>query len=326
MTEEATVEDAFAEGRVAWLAKIDAIGEEAGYFQTVGNKHWAFFADESPTLLVTFENADDIRTGSDGQLPAGHAIAHAKGWSHLCLIADGDTWYRDPAVYRYFDRLVDDAFFEDFDRVVFYGAGIGGYAACAFSVAAPGATVLAVRPLASLAPSVAEWDKRHKAKRRLNFTHRYGYAPDMVDGAGQVFIAYDPEVPMDAMHAALFTKPFTTALRCRNYGLTPETMLAQMGVLSKLIEAACEGRLSAALFYELHRKRRDYGVYLRQLLQRANSLNRPMLEALICRNVLDRIGGPRFRKRMTQLEEQFDALGITMPTPIGSRTTAQSRS
>jgi hypothetical protein len=316
MTEETTVEDAFAEGREAWLTRIDAIGEEAGYFQTVGDKHWAFFSDEAPTLLVTFERADDIRAGSDEQLPAGYAIAHEKGWSHLCLISEGDTWYRDQAVYRYFDRLVDDAFFEDFDRVVFYGAGIGGYAACAYSVAAPGATVLAVRPVATLAPAIAEWDKRHKAKRRLNFTHRYGYAPDMVDGAAQVFIVYDPEVQLDAMHAALFTKPFTTTLRCRNLGDAPETLLAQMGVLSKLIEAACEGRMSAALFYELYRERREYAVYLRQLLQRANSLNRPMLEALICRNVVDRLGGPRFRRRLSQLEEQFEALGIQMPAPI----------
>ena len=50
----------------------------------------------------------------------------------------GDTWFRDNRVYGYFDRLIADGFFEDFDTVIFYGAGSCGYAAAAFSVAAPG--------------------------------------------------------------------------------------------------------------------------------------------------------------------------------------------
>ena len=60
-------------------------------------------------------------------------------WSHMALISDSDTWFRDPAVYGWFDRLVDEGFFDEFDRVLFYGAGPCGYAAAAFSVSAPGA-------------------------------------------------------------------------------------------------------------------------------------------------------------------------------------------
>ena len=71
-----------------WLARIDEAGEDAGYFQTLGNRHWAFFSDESPVLLVTFESADAVRATEDG-LPMGQALAASRGWSHLCLIADG---------------------------------------------------------------------------------------------------------------------------------------------------------------------------------------------------------------------------------------------
>jgi hypothetical protein len=49
-------------------------------------------------------------------------------------------------------------FFDDFDQVVFYGAGQCGYAAAAFSVATPGATVVAIQPQATLDPRVTEWD------------------------------------------------------------------------------------------------------------------------------------------------------------------------
>ncbi len=120
-----------------WLKRIASVGEAAGYFEPLGAHHWALFADDGRVLYVTFESADAIRARDDG-LPHGYETAQENGWSHLCLIAEGETWYRDADVYRYFDRLVDDAFFEDFDRVIFHGAGMGGYAACAFSVTAPG--------------------------------------------------------------------------------------------------------------------------------------------------------------------------------------------
>lgn len=296
-----------------WLSKIEEVGEDAGYFQTLGKRHWAFFSDESTTLLVTFESAEAIRNGSEAQLPAGLAIAKARGWSHLCVIAEGETFYRDRAVYGYFDRLVDDAFFEDFDRVVFYGAGMGGYAACAYSVTAPGATVIAVQPMATLDPTLAEWDKRHLSRRRLNFTDRYGYAPDMIEGAGDVYVIYDPEETFDAVHAALFDHTFVRRLRCRNLGGQIEQALMQMQILPKLIEAGCEGRLRPALFHRLYRDRRDFGPYLRLLLSRLTAKKRPLLEAMLCRSVLARMSAPRFRRHLTELEPQLEALGVKLP-------------
>ena len=112
-----------------WTAAMEAATEDDGYFHSLGARHWAFFADQGTTLLVSFESAQAIRARPDN-MPLAQATAARHGWSHLCLIADGQTWYRDTAVYRYFDRLVDDAFFEDFDRVLFYGHGHGGHAAC----------------------------------------------------------------------------------------------------------------------------------------------------------------------------------------------------
>jgi len=291
--------------RDAWLARIDAIGEEAGYFQTVGPKHWAFFADESPTLLVTFETVDGIRLGQPDQLPLGLGIAAKKSWSHLCIIADGPTWWRDPAVYRYFDRLVDDAFFEDFDRVVFYGAGAAGYAACAFSVTAPGATVVAVQPRATLDPDITGWDKRDLGHRRLNFNDRYGYAPDMIEGAGDVFIAFDPTVANDAMHAALFRKPYVTMLRCPHFGDQVEAGLKATQVLPEMVTAACEGKLTPSLFHKALRRRRGYGPYLKAVLAKTEASGHPKRAAMVCRSVTKRLNAPRFRKRLTELEAQL---------------------
>ncbi len=284
-----------------WLARLDAIGEDKGYFQTVGPRHWALFVDEAPTLIVSFETVEQIRARPQ-ELPAAHAIALRHGWSHLCLIADGATWYRDAAVYGYFDRLVDDAFFEDFDRVLFYGAGMGGYAAAAFAVTAPGAAVLLVNPRATLDPGLAGWDRRDLGARRLDFTSRYGFAPDMVEGAGKVFVLHDPTSTPDAMHAALFHAPYVAQLKARLLGDRLDWALAHMGVLDGLVEAAVEDRLTPALWASVWRKRRDFGPYLRAILQRSAEAGRTGHEAMICRSVNRRLNAPRFRKRLAEIE------------------------
>ena len=40
-----------------WLTAMDAIAEDDGYLERVGARHWAFFAEDRPNLLVTFERA-----------------------------------------------------------------------------------------------------------------------------------------------------------------------------------------------------------------------------------------------------------------------------
>lgn len=290
--------------RDGWLARIAEIFDEEGHFEPLGAHHWAAFWDDSPSVLVvTFERMETIRGAGGAQMPLGHVVARARGWSHLCLISEGETWYRDAALYRHFDRLVDDAFFEDFDQVLFYGAGMGGYAAAAYSVAAPGATVLAVAPRATLDPAVAVWDRRDLAARRLCFTDRYGFAPDMIEGAGRVWTIHDPTVREDAMHAALFRGPHVTALRARNMGTNLEGTLSRLGVLEAVVAAAAEGRLSRAVFARALRERRRYGAYLRQLLRIANESGHPAREAMICRSVVSRLGAPMFRRRLAELEK-----------------------
>jgi hypothetical protein len=311
--QEKTMDDLRSSDDGAWLDAMARLGDETGYFRKLGPNHAALFADEGTTLLVTFESMRSIRNGTETHLPLGHAVAKDRKWSHLCLIAQGDTWYRDPAVYAYFDQLVDDAFFEDFERVVFFGAGMAGYAAAAYSVAAPGATVLLVQPQATLDPRVAGWDTRYTEMRRACFTDRYGYAPDMTEGAGPVYVIYDPEQTLDAMHAALFRRPFTTLLRCPNVGRDVSGALMGMHVLPSILAAAGDDTFDAALFHTFYRARRNYMPYLLGLSSKLETDGRPLLNAVLCRNVVERLNGPRFRHRLAQLEKQLDALGLKVP-------------
>ncbi|MDN5786423.1 phosphoadenosine phosphosulfate reductase [Pseudorhodobacter sp.] len=288
--------------RDGWLALLHRMGDASGAFEALGTDHWAVFNDDGPILVVSFDRLEDISAMEPGKMPSVFEQATQNGWSHLSLISEGESWYRDASVYAYLDRLVDECFFDRFDRVVFYGAGMGAYAAAAFSVAAPGCTVLALRPIASLSPAIAGWDRRHLAQRRLNFTDRYGYAPDMTEGAAEVFLIYDPYFAPDAMHAALFRKPYLTALKTRLLGEDVATSLAKMGVLPKLIKAACEGTLTPRYFNRLWRERRNFGVYLRRILVTCNAAKRPKREAKICRSVTSRMPAPGFRNHLSKLE------------------------
>ncbi len=294
--------DGWPSDPAAWRTALIDHGFDTGNAEALGRDHFAVFVDEGTSLLVTFEEGGAIRSTLPGREPEGMALARARGWSWLGIIAEGPTWWRDPGVWRYIDRLVDDAFFEDFDRVLFLGAGMGGYAAAAYSAAAPGAAVLLAAPQATLAPLLAGWDRRFPAARRRDFSSRYAFAPDMTEGAGTVHLVFDPAEREDAMHAALFHRPWCTLLPARRIGPAPWSALRAMGLTAELTQAAMEGRLDPVAFARAWRTRRNYGPYLRRTLALAEAAGRPRLAAGVCRSVTARLKAPFFRRKLAELQ------------------------
>lgn len=300
--------------KAEWLTRLADTAEARGHFQPLGKKHLAAFVDAGSTLLVSFETMQGIRALSDEARPLGWDMVNAHGWSSLSLISEGDTWFRSRDVFGYFDALIDDGFFDEFDRILFYGAGPCGYAAAAFSVASPGATVLAIQPQATLDPRITEWDERFTHMRRTDFTSRYGYAPDMLDAATRAFVIYDPEVELDAMHAALFTRANVSKFRMRFMGSAIQSELLEMDLMAALLQAAGSGTLDTLSFARLMRARRSYPPYLRGLLAAIDRQDRPWLAATLCRNVLARLdSAPRFARRLKQLEREAQDGAIEIP-------------
>lgn len=284
-----------------WRKKISDIAEEHGYFQALGKRHFAAFIEDKPVLLVTFETVQGLRTLSERSHPFGWELFKTQGWSHLSIISDGDTWFRDPQIYAYFDRLIDDGFFDEFEQVVFYGAGSCGYAAAAYSVAAPGATVVAVQPQATLDPRMTEWDGRFKKMRRADFNKRYGYAPDMLDAADQAYIVYDPYEKLDAAHAAMFTRSNVKKLRMPNMGNSLQSEMTRMEILLPLILTAADDNLTTLRFAKLFRARRDNRAYLHRLMRKLSSNNRNPLTKMLCEHVTSRGRAPRFASMLAKL-------------------------
>lgn len=286
-----------------WLSGLRQVIGEMGFVEPLGPDHAAAFRSKGSTLLVSFETYPGIKEGGGAAHPMGWDLVDALGWSHLALVAEDPSWFRSARVYGFFDSKIDDGFFEEFDQVVFYGAGACGYAAAAFSVAAPGARVLAIQPQATLDPRVTEWDDRFVTQRRTAFDDRFGYAPDMLDGADQAFVLYDPEIELDAMHAALFTRPNVTKFRMRHLGPRLDTDLARMNILLRMLAQLSAGKLDRLALAKLFRARRDYGGYQFNLLKKTTRDERHQLTLWMTQHVLAKRDATPFRKAFFKAQQ-----------------------
>lgn len=290
--------------RADWLAAMGGLAETHGFSEPLGRAQHAFFVERGDTLVVSFETLPAIEQLSPTRTPIGFDMVGRAGWSGLSVLASHDTWFRSDRVHDFFDQLTDDGFFDDFDTVLFFGAGPCGYAAAAHSVASPGARVLVLQPQATLDPDLADWDDRFIEQRRLDFRARYGFAPEMVEGALATHVFYDPRERLDAMHAALFARPGVSRYRLPFMGGSLLAEMRAMNLLEPLLEAAAEDRLDRRRVSEMMRTRRTHPPYLRRLLARLDAEERTGLVRMLCQNVTTRMSAPRFRRRLEQIDAE----------------------
>ena len=290
-----------------WLEELRRLSDASGSYSTLGRDHSAVFIEKShKVLFVAFETVFGIRSGSETGTPLAFDVCERRNWSHLTLIAKRQTWFRDRNVFGFFDRLIDYGFFDKFDRVIFYGAGMCGYAAGAFSVASPGALALLLAPQATLDRHVAPWDNRFPSSRRIDFAERYTDAARYIEAAETALILYDPDEIEDTMHASLFQGTNVIRHHYRRGGPGAiENDLRNMALISKLADAAAAGDLTPSRAASIMRARRRHVPYLRALLSRVLSEERPLLTVWLCRAILASQPLPRFRHHLERAEMQL---------------------
>ncbi|MCF6232544.1 MAG: phosphoadenosine phosphosulfate reductase [Rhodobacteraceae bacterium] len=299
MSAQSWINDApLGEPRDVWQARIAAIQAEDGFFEALGANHSALYVKRGQTLIVSFENLHDVYRHGENRLPWGLGKDQPADWSVLGVMAHAPTWYRDTAVLDFFDRLKDDGFFDQFDQIIFYGVSMGAYAACAFSSAAPGSTVIAISPQATLNPDLTSWETRFSAGRRRNFSTRYGYAPDMLAEAEHAYLFYDPSNSQDAMHMVLFQGANLTKLKCRYMGQMIATYWHEMQIHDTVVERCIDQNLPDATFYQLQRARHASSRYQKEILERLLALENHPLVVRYCNGVLARRRGPAFRREL----------------------------
>lgn len=255
-----------------WLGRMSEIGRSHGFFERVGAEHLALFVQEGDTLLVSFDRAARVFAEEADGLPLGFEAVQKREWSLLSIQSVGDSWFRAPDLVAFFDRLADAGFFASFAQVIFLGFGPAcGHAACAYSSAAPGASVLASAPAATLDPELAGFDRRFRRDRKRDFS-RYGDAPALIGAARDVVILVDPADPATGAHAAQFRGPNVTRAPLRFTGPAPHRLVTGGGILVAMLRALANGRLTRARVAALVRPvRRVDATYLWRLAQIAQS-------------------------------------------------------
>lgn len=287
-----------SEPREVWQSRIAAIPANDGFFKALGASHSALYVKRGQTLIVSFENLHDVYRHGENRLPWGLGKGQPADWSVLGVMAHAPTWYRDAAVLDFFDHLQADGFFDQFDQIIFYGVSMGAYAACVFSSAAPGSTVIAISPQATLDPDLTPWETRFRAGRKWDYSARYGYAPDMLAEAEQVYLFYDPSTAQDAMHMVLFQGANLTKLKCRYMGQLISTYWHEMQIHNAVIERCIDQNLPAATFYHMLRARHASSRYQKEILERLLAQENHPLVVRYCTGVLARRRGPAFRKQL----------------------------
>lgn len=303
------------ETKQQWRQRLVDYGQKNGFFRELGPQHDALFVRRGKVLVVTFDNLDHVYNNAEDRMPWGFGFVESRGWSVLGLMASGWTWYRDDHVFAFFDELRDTGFFDQFERVVFYGASMGGYGACAFSAACPGAHVVAIAPQSTLSRDIAPWEPRYRKVWWRDFNGPYGYAPDMVKTAASVRIFYDPRTAPDAMHAVLFRGPNVERIQCRSMTHWMASMWASMGVLKPIVEGSILGTLPRAEIYKLLRARRGNFRYEKEILAKLQAARRHDLLLPFCRWVLARRKGPHFRNALIQAIAVQKQRGRYTPRP-----------
>lgn len=282
-------------GQSDWLDRLSGIGDTHGFFERVGRDHLALFVQERDTLLVSFDRAARVFAEEADGLPLGFEVVQKREWSLLSILSLGDPWFRAPDLIAFFDTLDQAGFFDSFAQVIFLGFGpANGHAACAYSSAAPGASVLASAPAATLDPELAGFDHRFFRDRKRDFS-RYGDAPQLIGAARDAVIVFDPTDAASAAHAGQFRGPHVTRAPLRFTGPAPHRLIRAGGVLVPLLRSLSNGRLTRTRVAEVLRPvRRTDAAYLWDLAQRAQSKGQFDRALRIAEYGLDVTGDARF--------------------------------
>ncbi|QCO56877.1 hypothetical protein EOK75_13805 (plasmid) [Pseudorhodobacter turbinis] len=289
-----------SEADQSWAEIAQGLAGKDGFYRE-SDAHAMLFIKRSDTLVVTFDNLDIAMEKREDKRPWGFAFVEKQGWSMLGVTAEGWTWFRDAWVDAQFDELKNTGFFQQFKRVVFYGASMGGYGACAFAAACPGADVVAISPQSTLDKALAPFETRYKTAWDRDFSGPYGDAAKASATAGRVTLIYDPYEPLDSGHVARFTAENVVKLRAPLLGHRLGSSLHQMGILSPIVLAALNGTLTEADFYQRLRARKQFGRYQKELFNRALSKGHPELARKMGRWVLTHGGNRHIRKALEKM-------------------------
>ncbi|HEV8692241.1 MAG TPA: sulfotransferase family 2 domain-containing protein [Ideonella sp.] len=237
--------------------------------------HQVDFLPGGPVLAVSFEPAATGKIEPDLGRPAwGQAFLQKRGHSVLGVKREATDWYRSAELHQLFRAMQVQGLFGRFERVLFYGPSMGGYAALSLAAAAPGCTVLALNPQSTLAPDRVWFDQRFAGPRAAAWEGDFVDGADGAAAAGRVYVCYDPYQVKDRLHAERLPAHNLVRLRLPFVGHTTAQALNAMGLLGTVFDQALAGSLDEPGFRRLARERARLADYHCRLAERGRWMPR----------------------------------------------------
>jgi len=244
-----------------WFDELRPGGDAEGFLERHLRHSLLFVQRPVKRLLVTFDNLSNVGDRSPGREPWAFKFAKDINISHLGVMAHVADWYRDIDLIERFQKLADEGFFEGYDRVIFAGVSMGGFAAIAFGSLVPGAHVISVNPQSTLDTDIVPWETRYEGGRRQDWTLPLSDAAKLTAKLGRVNIFYDPYHELDKQHVSRFEGNNIQVFNCRHSNHKTAVFLRKINALKPVMHAAIFDELDELEFYRLYRGRRDLRWY-----------------------------------------------------------------
>lgn len=239
-----------------WLDDLRPGGEGEGFLEKHLRHSLMFVRRPVNRLLVTFDNLSNVGDTSVEREPWAYKYAKDLNISHLGIMAHVSDWYRDTTLIERMQKLAADGFFDGYDRVVFAGVSMGGYASIAFGSLVPGAHVVSVNPQSTLDPDLVPWETRYENGRRQDWTLPLGDAAELTKKLGRVNIFYDPYHALDQQHVDRFSGDNIRIFKCWFSNHKTAVFLRKIDALKPVMNHCIFDELTGLDFYQLYRARR----------------------------------------------------------------------
>lgn len=240
-----------------WLDELRPGVPGLGFIEKALRYSMIFSERPVKRLLVTFDNLSNVGNTSLQREPWAYKFAQDCNISHLGVMAHAANWYRDPDLIARLQELAKSGFFDGYERVVFAGVSMGGYAAIAFGSLVPGAHVVSVNPQTTLDTEIVPWETRYENGRRQDWTLPLGDTAELTGKLGRVNIFYDPYHALDKQHIARLGGDNIQVFNCRYSSHKTAVFLRRIDALKPVMMHCIFDELTEAEFYSLYRARRN---------------------------------------------------------------------
>ena len=249
-----------------WYQHIYPGGPHTGFYEAMQD-HVLVYVHRSPkTLVVTFDNLSQAGGAYLNRDPWAAKFVSDEGHSHLGVMANGPTWFRDPQLIARLEALRDEGFFARYDTIAMTGTSMGAFGALTFSRLAPGARVIAFSPQSTLRRDLVPWEHRFVKSQLQDWTLPYSDAAEGLAEASKIYLFYDPFDKNDTRQAERLPSEFVTPMRAPGCGHKTALVLRRTETLKTVMRDAIGGTLTRENFAKMVRTRRNTRIYCLEML------------------------------------------------------------